>query len=88
MQHWLDKLIDLASLRGDESILKDALTHLAQQTGFPAYAYLYIRPAHTMASSNYPTEWWAIYFNRKYETIDPIVKRAKSVRTGVHVERG
>lgn len=33
MQHWLDKLTDLAALRGDENILKDALSHLAEQAG-------------------------------------------------------
>ncbi|EHH03551.1 transcriptional regulator TraR [Agrobacterium tumefaciens CCNWGS0286] len=80
MQHWLDKLIDLAALRGDENVLKDALTHLAQQAGFFGYAYLYIRPGHTIASSNYPPEWRSIYFKRKFEAIDPIVNRAKSLK--------
>lgn len=80
MQHWLDKLIDLAALRGDENILKDALGHLAQQAGFSAYAYLYIRPGHTIASSNYPPEWRALYFNRRFDAIDPIVSRAKSLK--------
>jgi LuxR family transcriptional activator of conjugal transfer of Ti plasmids len=80
MQHWLDKLIDLAALRGDETVLKDALAHLAQQAGFSGYAYLYIRPGHTIASSNYPPEWRAIYFKRKFEAIDPIVNRAKSLK--------
>ncbi|WP_421459882.1 autoinducer-binding transcriptional regulator TraR [Agrobacterium tumefaciens] len=80
MQHWLDKLIDLAALRGDENVLKDALTHLAHQAGFSGYAYLYIRPGHTIASSNYPSEWRSIYFKRKFEAIDPIVNRAKSMK--------
>jgi LuxR family transcriptional regulator, activator of conjugal transfer of Ti plasmids len=80
MQHWLDKLIDLAALRGDENVLKDALIHLAEQAGFSGYAYLYIRPGHTIASSNYPPEWRSIYFKRKFEAVDPIVKRAKSMK--------
>lgn len=80
MQYWLDKLIDLAALRGDENVLKDALMHLAQQAGFSGYAYLYIRPGHTIASSNYHPEWRSIYFKRKFETIDPIVRRAKSTK--------
>ncbi len=80
MQHWLDKLIDLAALRGDEGVLKDALTHLAHQAGFSGYAYLFIRPGHTIASSNYPAEWRSIYFKRKFEAIDPIVNRAKSLK--------
>jgi len=80
MQHWLDKLIDLAALRGDENVLKDALTELAHRAGFFGYAYLYIRPGHTIASSNYPSDWRSIYFKRKFEAIDPIVNRAKSLK--------
>ncbi|WP_421612197.1 autoinducer-binding transcriptional regulator TraR [Agrobacterium tumefaciens] len=79
MQHWLNKLIDLAALRGDEFVLKDALTHLAQQAGFSAYAFLYIRPGQIIASSDYPSEWRSIYFKQKLDAIDPIVKRAKSL---------
>lgn len=80
MQRWLDKLIDLAALRGDGDVLKDALTLLANEAGFSGYAYLYIRPGHTIASTNYPPEWRSIYFTRKFETIDPIVSRAKSLK--------
>lgn len=80
MQHWLDKLTDLAVLRGDENILKDALSNLAEQAGFDGYAYLYIRPGHTVAASNYPPEWRALYFKRKFEAVDPIVNRAKSLK--------
>ncbi|PVE50629.1 transcriptional regulator TraR [Rhizobium rhizogenes] len=80
MQHWLDKLIDLAALRGDEDVLTDALTDLAQRAGFSGYAYMFIRPGHTIASSNYPSEWRTIYFKRKFEAIDPIVNRAKSIK--------
>lgn len=80
MQHWLDKLTDLAALRGDENILKDALSNLAEQAGFDGYAYLYIRPGHTVAASNYPPEWRALYFKRKFEAVDPIVNRAKSLK--------
>ncbi|NSZ66483.1 transcriptional regulator TraR (plasmid) [Agrobacterium tumefaciens] len=80
MQHWLDKLTDLAALRGDENILKDALSRLAEQAGFSGYAYLYIRPGHTVAASNYHAEWRTLYFKRKFEALDPIVNRAKSLK--------
>ena len=80
MQHWLDKLVDLAALQGDENVLKDALTHLANQAGFSGYAYLFIRPGHTIVSTNYPSDWRSIYFKRKFEAIDPIVNRAKSMK--------
>ncbi len=78
MQHWLDKLVDLAALRGDEGVLKDALTNLAHQAGFSGYAYLFIRPGHTIASSNYPPEWRSLYFKRKFQAVDPIVNRGKA----------
>lgn len=80
MQHWLDKLTDLAALRGDETVLKDALNLFAEQAGFGGYAYLYIRPGHTVAASNYHPEWRALYFKRKFEALDPIVNRAKSLK--------
>jgi len=80
MQDCLDKLIDIAALRGDEDRLKESLVHLAHQAGFSGYAYLYIRPGHTIASSNYPSEWRSIYFKRNFEAVDPIVKRAKSMK--------
>lgn len=80
MQHWLDKLTDLAALQGDETVLKDALGHLTGQAGFDGYAYLYMRPGHTVVASNYHLEWQSIYFKRKFESIDPVVLRAKSAK--------
>jgi LuxR family transcriptional activator of conjugal transfer of Ti plasmids len=82
MQNWLDKLTDLAALRGDEDVLKDALADLAETAGFSGYAYLHIRPGLTVAASNYHPGWQALYFRRKFENVDPIVKRAKSVKQG------
>lgn len=80
MQVWLDKLIDLASLRGDENVLNKALTDLTGQAGFSRYAYLHIQPGHTTALSNYPDEWRSIYFERKLDRVDPVVTRAKSLK--------
>ncbi|EJB07036.1 Autoinducer binding domain protein [Rhizobium leguminosarum bv. trifolii WSM597] len=77
MQHWIDKLTDLAALRGDETILKDALSLFAEQAGFGGYAYHYIRPGHTVAASNYHPEWRALYFKGKFQTVDPIVNRKR-----------
>ena len=80
MQHWLDKLTDITALQGDESILKPALADLAREAGFGGYAYLYIQPGHTLAVSNYDPEWRSIYFAKKFATVDPVVKRAKSLK--------
>ena len=81
MQNWLDQLTDLAALRGDEKVLKDALARFVQRAGFSGYAYLYFRPGHLTALSNYPPEWSSIYFQQKFFAIDPIVNRAKSTKS-------
>ncbi|BCH62537.1 transcriptional activator protein TraR (plasmid) [Agrobacterium vitis] len=80
MQHWLDRLTDLSAIQGDESTFRQALGHLAGQAGFGGYAYLHIQPGHTLAISNYHPEWRSIYFKRKFITVDPVVKRAKSLK--------
>ncbi|MGR9244157.1 autoinducer-binding transcriptional regulator TraR (plasmid) [Rhizobium leguminosarum] len=80
MQDWLDKLTDLSALQGDESVLKQAIADFADQAGFGGYAYLYIRPGHTIAASNYHPEWRSTYFRRNFEAVDPVVKRAKSLK--------
>lgn len=78
MQHWLDKLTDLTALKGDESILKQALGNLTKEAGFEGYAYLHIQPGHAIAASNYHPEWRSTYFQQNYEAVDPVVKRSKS----------
>lgn len=80
MQHWLDRLTDLTALQGDETVLKQALEHLTDQAGFGGYAYLHIQPGHTVAVSNYHPEWRTIYFKRNLAAVDPVVKRAKSLK--------
>ncbi|MCW0001883.1 transcriptional regulator TraR [Pararhizobium sp. YC-54] len=80
MQYWLDKLTDLTALQGDESILKQALGNLTNEAGFGGYAYLHIQPGHTLAVSNYHPEWRSIYFKQKLASVDPVVKRAKTLK--------
>ncbi|NKK04252.1 transcriptional regulator TraR [Rhizobium leguminosarum bv. viciae] len=80
MQHWLDKLTDITALQGDESILKQALGNLTNEAGFGGYAYLHIQPGHALAVSNYHPEWRSVYFEKKLAAIDPVVKRAKTLK--------
>lgn len=80
MRHWLDKLTDLAAIPGDESILKDALATFTEQIGFAGYAYLNIQPGRSLAMSNYRQEWQSDYFKRGYLAIDPVIRRAKSLK--------
>lgn len=77
MQHWLDKLTDLAAIEGDECILKTGLADIADHFGFAGYAYLHIQHRHITAVSNYHREWQSIYFDKKFDAVDPVVKRAR-----------
>ncbi|NSY99636.1 transcriptional regulator TraR [Agrobacterium tumefaciens] len=80
MQHWLDKLTDLAAIPGDEGILKLALATFTEQIGFGGYAYLNIQPGRSVAISNYRQEWQSDYFERGYLAIDPVIRRARSLK--------
>lgn len=80
MQNWLDNLTDLTAIEGDQNNLKDALAGLVERMGFAGYAYLNIQPGHLIAISNYRPEWQAVYTERNYAALDPVVKRAKSMR--------
>lgn len=80
MQPWLDKLTDLAAIPGDEGILKHALTAFTEQIGFAGYAYLNMQPGRSIAISNYHQNWQSDYFKRDYLTIDPVVRRARSLK--------
>lgn len=80
MKHWLDKLVDLAAIPGDERILKLALAALTEQLGLAGYAYLNIQPGRSVAISNYHHEWQSDYFEKGYLTIDPIIRRARSLK--------
>ncbi|WP_027676686.1 autoinducer-binding transcriptional regulator TraR [Agrobacterium larrymoorei] len=78
MQTWLDKLTDLAAIEGDECILKTGLAEISDHFGFTGYAYLHIQNRHITAVTNYHREWQSVYFDKKFDALDPVVKRARS----------
>ena len=78
MQHWLDKLTDLAAIYGDEDILSQGLADLSQHFGFTGYAYLHVQHKHSIAVTNYHREWRSTYFDKNFDRLDPIIKRARS----------
>lgn len=80
MQHWLDQLTDLAAIPGDEGMLKHALATFTEKIGFAGYAYLNIQPGRSVAISNYRHEWQSDYFKRGYVAIDPVIRRARSLK--------
>ncbi|WHO77297.1 transcriptional regulator TraR [Rhizobium sp. BT03] len=80
MQHWLDKLTDLAAIPGDEQVVKEALGKVTKTAGFEGYAYINIQPSHASALSSYHPEWQAEYFRRRFNKLDPVIKRAQTLK--------
>lgn len=68
----------------NEAMCKEALADLARELGFDHYAYLNVRPVGSFAVSNYPCEWQARYFEKRYNEIDPVVAMAKSTMKTFH----
>lgn len=75
---WFQRLTDITSVVRTEGMLRDALPDLVAELGFDSYAYLYVQPKRTYAVSNYHPEWQKRYFDNCYQSIDPVVKTAKS----------
>ncbi|MBB6488906.1 transcriptional regulator TraR [Rhizobium lusitanum] len=80
MQHWLDQLTDLAAVPGDEHLVKQGLEAVIAKTGFNGYAYLNVQPSQTTAISNYHPDWQTEYFDRRFNKLDPVIKRARTLR--------
>jgi LuxR family transcriptional activator of conjugal transfer of Ti plasmids len=72
-----DRLIDTAVAAQSDQSLRHALAAVAQAHGFERFAYLNLQTAKSFAVSTYPQEWQSIYFERSYQTLDPVVTAAK-----------
>ncbi len=70
-------LIDTLSLPLDERAARRALRDFAEEAGFTYFAYLYLKGPETFVVSNYPREWQALYVEKNYLRIDPVVTNAK-----------
>lgn len=80
MKHWLEKLIDVTAIGHDEDCLKDALGGLAEELGFGQFAFFHSGNGHAYAVSNYDEPYQAMYFERDYKTIDPVVSKSKTLQ--------
>lgn len=79
MKDWLDRLIDVTAIGTNESRLKGALGNLAENLGFDGYAFFHSEQHRSFAVSNYAPEWQGVYFDHKYQSVDPVVARGKSL---------
>jgi LuxR family transcriptional regulator, activator of conjugal transfer of Ti plasmids len=80
MQEWLDKLTDLVAIPSDGRLLQQTLETVVASSEFSAYAYLNIQPSHSSALSNYHPDWQQEYFTRQFNKLDPVIKRAQTLR--------
>lgn len=70
-------LIDTLALPLDDSAARRALRDFAEEAGFKYFAYLHLRGPETFVVSNYPREWQALYVEKNYLRVDPVVTSAK-----------
>lgn len=70
-------LIDTLSLPLDERGVRRALRDFAEEASFTYFAYLYLKGPETFVVSNYPREWQALYLEKNYLRLDPVVTNAK-----------
>ncbi len=70
-------LIDTLALPLDERGARRALRDFAEEAGFNYFAYLHLRGPESFVVSNYPPKWQALYVEKNYLWIDPVVTNAK-----------
>lgn len=79
MNDWWDRLIDATGVGTNKARLRGALANVTESLGFDGYAFLHVAPHQSFAVSNYAPPWQGIYFERNYQSVDPVVLRAKSL---------
>ena len=70
-------LIDTLALPLDATGARRALRDFAEEAGFSFFAYLYLKGPETFVVSNYPREWQALYVDKNYLRVDPVITNAK-----------
>ncbi len=80
MADWVEKLLDITAIGGDQTMLKNALANIGASFDFVGYAFFNLRPGQTYAVSNYDLEWQNIYDKLGYRFIDPVIRQAQLAR--------
>jgi LuxR family transcriptional regulator, activator of conjugal transfer of Ti plasmids len=78
MDRWFERLNEQISLAVDETSVRTTLQKLTLEAGFSTYAYFCVRADTPAVISNYPEEWQRRYLKRRYESIDPVILKARS----------
>lgn len=80
LNHWLERLTEQVSLAQDENAVHQALKTVTQQAGFSSYAYLSLQSDTHVAISDYSPEWQSRYFEKSYESLDPVLRHAQNLK--------
>ena len=73
----VDRFIDAVSLVTQEKHFKLSLQTLARSLGYEFYAYINNSFKSSFALSNYPKEWQDRYFQKSYQSVDPVIEIAR-----------
>ncbi|WP_114836060.1 autoinducer binding domain-containing protein (plasmid) [Agrobacterium tumefaciens] len=81
MKIWLRKLIDTTSMMKTSQATAELLDHLTPELGFDYYHVVTVRhPGLGNAIlSNAPAEWLNKYWKERFDTIDPVLTRAREL---------
>lgn len=81
MKIWLRKLIDTTSMMKTSQATAELLDHLTREAGFDCYHVVTVRHPGLGNGilSNAPEEWLDRYWGERFDTIDPILTRAREI---------
>ncbi|MCA0048233.1 LuxR family transcriptional regulator [Mesorhizobium sp. B283B1A] len=79
MQSVFERFLEQLSEGVDEVDFRSALAYLSSQLDLVAFAYLSLPPQGNEPTliSNYPASWTARYLEHQYQSIDPVIVRAR-----------
>ncbi|WP_436084311.1 autoinducer binding domain-containing protein [Pararhizobium sp. LjRoot235] len=74
---FFSELTEAVARASGQKSLKLALSRLRANYGYDYFAFLNLHAQKVHAVSDYPKEWQAIYLERSYTIIDPVITTAK-----------
>lgn len=77
IEHSFQEFVDAINTAENESDFERVAARLTERLGFRWFAYLRLSRDEPALISSYPKPWTARYFDLGYQTIDPVVQRAR-----------
>ena len=70
-------LCDELQNSGSERALEEAMSRFVRRNGYAWFAYIHKSAEEARGASTYPDDWKAVYLDRNYVQIDPVLKAAQ-----------